>query len=233
MRKQTKQTETIQNGGFKRIGKTKLYINRNGVIYNPATDKTSRPRYISTERGNITRAAAVLWTFADQPPRPKAQICYIDGNRSNLNPDNLKYKSIGIEHVELNKAAMFEAIRRLFCVDKRFNVNIGQIETRLYLAMIAEDYLNGKWCNDEFKTVLKQHLTTFETLTETAKKHGLTVRDTRNIIYSRLNRLSEEINHSGKPILPYIQRKSKQKRIIENLKQWKMLVSEIAQMQTN
>lgn len=230
MRKQTKQTETIQNGGFKRIGKTKLYINRNGVIYNPATDKTSRPRYISTERGNITRAAAVLWTFADQPPRPKAQICYIDGNRNNLNPENLKYKSIGIEHVELNKAAMFEAIRRLFCVDKRFNVNIGQVETRLYLAMIAEEYLTGKWCDDEFKTVLKQHLTTFETLTETAKKHGLTVRDTRNIIYSRLNRLSEEINNSGKPILPFIQRKSKQKRIIENLKQWKMLVSEIAEM---
>ncbi len=230
MKKQTKPAETIRNGGFKRIGKTKLYINRNGIVYNRSTDKTSRPRYVSTERGNITRAAAVLWTFADQPPRPKAQICHIDGNRGNLNPDNLKYKSIGIEHVELNKAAMFEAIRRLFCVDKRFNVNIGQVETRLYLAMIAEEYLTGKWGDDEFKTVLKQHLTTFETLTETAKKHGLTVRDTRNIIYSRLNRLSEEINHSGKPILPYIQRKSKQKRIIENLKQWKMLVSEIAQM---
>ena len=231
MRKQTKQTETIQNGGFKRIGKTKLYINRNGIVYNPATHRTTRPRRISTERGNITRPAAVLWTFANQPPRPKAQIKYLDGDRNNLNPDNLKYKSIGIKHVELNTAAMYEAIRRYFPVNKRFSVNIQLPETKVYLTALLPEYLTSEQGRkDEFSEVLKWYLTSLSTVSETAKKYDLTVRDTQNIIKSRLNRLSEQINKGKRQILPFIQRKSKQKRINESLKQWKMLVSEILKM---
>ena len=229
--KQSKKTiRELKKAGFARIGETDLFINPSGLVYNRQTDKTSRHKRlkIADNQPTISRAAAVLWTFKNQPPRPKQQIVFKDGDRNNLNPANLKYTSIGVKEVVLNTADLYLAIRKYITVNEKWRFDIRTIETRLYLSVLAEiNKFSYVWDSAENTEVVKEYLNGFETIRKISKKHGLTVRDTRNLIYDLLNRMAKGLNSRKNEILPTAKRITEKQRTKQALKDWHEITQSI------
>ncbi|BDX39314.1 hypothetical protein CYCD_26690 [Tenuifilaceae bacterium CYCD] len=207
--------------GFKRA-KTYpfLYLNKSGVVYGLNRGEILKPdsrNYIFAESKRLNLPKLVLATFGNQPIR-NGQIEYVDGNKRNLNVDNLKYSSrlSTVQLERIDKDSLSEAIRCYFHVSKRYNVR-NAVLTRVYLTHIVEKRgLLGK----ENTRLIESYLSGLN-VKECSLKFNLTVRDCRAIINDFINNLSKEVitdkQNGVLSELGYLER-SKSKRQI--LKSW-------------
>lgn len=227
MKKKYKTLQELRKAGFCRIGKTPLFIDNNGNVYNMELQTARRrPRYIATDSEKIRLEAAILWAFKNEPPRRNKTIIYKDGNKNNLNPDNLKYRSLGdLQKTELNTKGLYEAIRKVCFVDRLFKVDIKQIETRVYLQIITEKYgyiLKKTQHNEVFESYVNE----FETITQTANRHKITVRDTQTIINNCINEITTTINNEKEKMLPTVKKPTYKQKLKSTLKEWNKLIND-------
>lgn len=197
----SKRAETIhqlKQSGFKLVtGFSSLYVNTQGKVYNLKTGKYLKPtprNLIKPENEYLSVPKLVLQAFAKQPYR-NGQIQYIDGNKTNLSVQNLKYSRIFTPDrtpEPVNRENLMTAIRCYIQVKERFKVN-ESLQTRFYLQSITRQRLFFIHKQD------LQHIEVFETYIngantiKTATKHGLTVRDCSVIVNQFINLLITEI----------------------------------------
>jgi len=219
--KQLKDAEFIQVKNF-----SHLYINQSGNVHNLKTGKYLKPNgknYIRTESKYLSVPKMILEAFAGQKYRD-GQTVYIDGNKSNLTPLNLKYARLfePSRTYEVNQTDLMSAIRCYFEVEKRYNVK-NTLQTRLYLQMITEKrrFLvnkNGLQYFQVYKTYLKG-LT--NNLLTTAKEHDLTVLDCAIIVNDFTNVLIDEILNDLKTRHLFLyDYKPKQPTETDKIKEW-------------
>lgn len=175
-----------------------LYISQSGTIYNINTGKYLKPNaknIIRTEREYLSLPKLILQAFAGQRYRA-GQMVYIDGNKANLTPQNLKYVRLfePARTSEVNKTDLMTVIRCYFEVEKRFKVK-DTFQTRLYLQMITANrlflVLKSDRPNFQVYQTYMEGLT--NNLTTAANQHGLTVRDCSIIVNGFTNLLIDEI----------------------------------------
>lgn len=214
--------------GYKPVKNYKgLYINQIGEVYNRKTGKchklTAR-NYVIIDKRPLNVPKLVLQAFKGQKVR-SGHIVYIDGNKRNLSPKNLKYAQIYTEadSVKIDYPKLLAAIRCYIEVKKSFTAKC-KIITPFYLSIITDKrgtFLGKLTFEKEiFQTYVNGLLTNY---TQTAKKHGLTFRDVSIILNSEINALSNEVlsdKKAGKlTTLPYFHKPTKKQKM-DLLKQY-------------
>lgn len=129
----------LQKQGFKAvIGFEPLFIDRTGKVYHFAQQrflKISPKSRITYNGQTLSVPKLILLVFGKQPYPNKRHIRFEDGNKTNLNIQNLSYteerQNTTICHTELMKT-----IRCYFQVPKRYKTR-NLLETRLYLCEIT------------------------------------------------------------------------------------------------
>lgn len=207
--------------GYKPVKDYKgLYINQIGEVYNLKTGKyhklTAR-NYVIIDKRPLNVPKLVLQAFKGQKVR-NGHIVYIDGNKRNLSPKNLKYAQIypASCSVQIDYPKLLSAIRCYIEVKKSFTAKC-KIVTPLYLSIITDKRgtFLGKLSFEKeiFKTYVNGFLTNY---TQTAQNHGLTFRDASIIINSEINALSNEVESDKKAgkltILPYFHEPTKKQK---------------------
>jgi hypothetical protein len=140
-----KRIETIsqlRKDGFRVVkGYPSTYVNNCGKVYDLRKGKFIKPtkkNYIKPENQYLNVAKLVIQTFGNDPYR-SGQITYIDGDKENLNIQNIKYSRLFVPN-QTNKPIchdnLISAIRCYFEIEKGFSVN-NRFMTRLYLQQIA------------------------------------------------------------------------------------------------
>lgn len=179
--------------GFKRSKNAPfLYLNRSGATYDLKKGKLLEPdsrNYIFVEKKRLSLPKLVLATFASQPIK-SGQIVYIDGNKRNLNIDNLRYSSQlpTIKLVSIDNGQLLEAIRCYFNVSKRYSVRNTEL-TKVYLSFIVEK----RGLQGEKNAKLIEYYLFGKNVKECSVKFGLRERDARAIINDFINGLSNEV----------------------------------------
>jgi hypothetical protein len=196
-KKQT--TQQLKQAGFIKVKGFKfLFINANGEAFNNKTAQIIKPNcrndiYIERKRQSLPKL--ILNVFAKQLIR-SGQITYLDGNRSNLAVQNLKYSRIFAPQTQstVSKTALMTAIRCYFRVPKNYKI-ADSIQTQLYLQTIVQHrafYVTHY--KAENLEVFKDYIEGFsKNQSITAKAHKLSVHDVKTITDQLTNLLSNEI----------------------------------------
>ncbi len=207
--KRSKRNEIIKQlraKGFKMVkGYHSLYVNREGKVYNLSKERylTNTPKnYVITNKKRLNVAKLILQAFKGIEYR-KGQILHIDGNEHNINPENIKYKSLfAPDHSPdpISESEMIKAIRCYFQVKKDFTTK-DILQTKMYLRQITTiraffvDHYNAPHI-EVFKTyLLGEGIHTYQnpTILDTAHQCGLNFRDCHHIINGFKNTLIKEI----------------------------------------
>lgn len=195
----TNTVKQLKDAEFKQVKNySNLYINQSGNVHDLTTGKCLKPtsnNYVRTQSEYLSLPKLILEAFAGQTYRA-GQTVYIDGNKSNLTPLNLKYARLfePSRTYEVNQADLMAAIRCYFEVDKRYKVK-DTFQTRLFIQAITEKrrFLINKNGLPNFQ-VYRTYLNGLtNNLITTAKEHGLTVRDCAIIVNDFTNVLIDEI----------------------------------------
>lgn len=207
--------------GFKPVkGYKGLYINKLGEVYNRNTGKylkLSARKYVIIDKNPLNVPKLVLQAFKGQKVRT-GHIVYIDGNKRNLTPVNLRYAQLypASCSVKIDRAKLLTAIRCYIEVKKSFIAKC-KIVTPFYISLITgkRGHFFGKLTFE--REILKTYLSSINTnYTETAKKHNLTVRDVSIILNNEINTLTNEVESDLKAgklaILPYFQPQTKKQK---------------------
>ncbi len=201
-RTRPKTSKELKKEGFKLVNDFDyLFINENGKVYDTNKQRFLKPtsrNYIKAENKLLSVPKLVLMTF-DGKPYKRGQIQYIDGNKSNLSPKNIKYiRLFAPEHKnKVNQTDLITAIRCYFEIDQKYKIR-DNFHTRLFLQSILKKRLffirhkNLKHI-DVYLTYLGKHLFEQKSITETAKQHFLSVRDCLEIVNNFTNILITEI----------------------------------------
>lgn len=223
----TTSLKELKQNGFKQVmGFNSLFINQAGNAYDRETGKyltRTKNNYIKSGSKCLNIPKLILQAFKGQKYRA-GQMVYIDGNRANLEPDNLKYARLfePSRINEVNPTDLLTALRCYFDVEKSFKAK-NTFKTRLYLQLITEKrgFLvnkNGLQNFQVYRTYLKG-LTS--NLSQTAKEHGLTIRDCAIIVNDFTNILINEIlNDLKSGYLSLYDYKPKQPTKTDIIKQW-------------
>lgn len=208
--KRNAKIKELKRDGFKVVtGLPSIYINAQGKVFNLKKGrfmKPSRQIYIKPETKLLNVAKLVLQMFDNQQYK-SGYIKFIDGDKSNLSLENLKYLSLfppNHEPEPLNTANVLNAIRCYFKIEERFNIN-DSFRFKYYMRLIADSrgffsckrdtehievfkgYLNG---NAE---PLKNDMSENWSISETAKHYDITIRDCTIIVSHFKNVLVNEI----------------------------------------
>jgi len=194
----------LKQQGYKQVkGYPCLYINKQGDIYNRETDKHLQPgnkNKIKYNNEYLSIPKLVLQAFAGQEYRT-GQITYIDGNKTNIALQNIKYSCIFApnQRNEVNKTDLLTAIRCYFPVEQKYKVK-NIVITRMYLEIITEKrYFFNQKSDLKYIEVYKTFMSGFtNSIVNTAKEHGLSIRDCSNIVNGFTNILINEILHELK-----------------------------------
>jgi len=185
-----------QNGFKKAKGYKSLYVNADGKVCNTETGRYLTPtsrNYIHYKKKDLPLPKLVLQAFADEPIR-SGQVEYLDGNKKNLNVNNLRYKTQSRFYCSAKiptTTNKLKAIRCYYPVREDFSVK-DKDRFKRYMSMIAK---KREFFQQNAKNI---HLQVFETylhwrnIEETANAHRLGMRDCRNIINQFLNMLIDE-----------------------------------------
>ncbi len=211
--------------GFKRSKNAPfLYLNKSGVAYGLKKGKLLEPdsrNYIFVEKKRLSLPKLILATFASQPIKG-GRIVYIDGNKRNLNVDNLRYSSqlLAIQLVSIDKSLLLEAIRCYFNVSKRYSVRNTEL-TKVYLSFIVEK--RGLQGGKNAKLI--EYYLLGKNVKECSAKFGLSERDTRAIINDFINGLSNEVikdkQHGLLNELSYLDRPKTKRQILKDWNDFK------------
>jgi hypothetical protein len=201
--KNTIQTvKELKKAGFRTVPEHKnILISNTGKVYDINTGKYLKPtarNYIKPENKYLSLPKLVLLTFKGEKYR-NGQIHYIDGNNKNFSPSNIQYNSIfdSKQTEPINKADLLTAIRCYFEVTRKFNIT-DKIKTHLYLQEITQ--IRHYFYKNRNKPFINLYLTYIgfdiiykRNIAETAKLHGLPVRDCLLIVNRFTNTLINEI----------------------------------------
>lgn len=200
----------LKQKGFKVItGFSYLYINQQGQVFSLITGKYIEPntRNCIRPRGEwLSVPKLVLQEFGMQLYR-SGQITYLDGDKSNMSIKNIKYSRIFAPDrtaESVNSENLTKAIRCYIQVTERFNAN-DKLHTRLYLQTITKQrqffiYYQDSKHIEVFKTYIEGN-----SKNETAKKHGLGIRDCSVIVNRFINLFVSDVLHEFEAGLLIIQ----------------------------
>lgn len=190
----------LKQAGFIKIkSMPDLFINTTGTVWNIATGKelhhNNSKQLISYENKRYSVPKLVLLAYKNEPLRKLQHISYIDGNNSNLNPENIKYtskKESGLK-TQINGPNLYQAIRCYFEVYPKYNIK-NDVLTRFYIKSI----ITKRLFFETYKTspdidVFKIYIEQAKNLTETATQTGLNMYDVRVIVDKYINCLSSDI----------------------------------------
>ena len=127
----------LKQNGFKQVTDFNyLFINQAGKVYDRETGKyltRTKNNHLKTQGKYLNVPKLILQAFKGQKYRD-GKMVYIDGNRANLEPDNLKYASLFNtgQTVEVNQADLTTAIRCYFEVEKSYQVK-DAFKTRFFM----------------------------------------------------------------------------------------------------
>ncbi|MDD4992150.1 MAG: hypothetical protein PHR83_07965 [Paludibacter sp.] len=224
-----KTARQLKKDGFRAVqGFESLLINETGKVYNLQTAKYIKPtsgNYIRIEKECLSVPKLVLLTFKGEQYK-SGQIVYIDGNKTNLSKENIKYSRLftSEQNNKVNAADLLTALRCYFEVDKNFKIR-DNFKTRLYLQHIIEKrgfFAKYKKIQhiEVYLTYLGKHIFEQKSIIDTANAHGLPVRDCLIIINSFTNTLISEILQDLKNgYLHELEYKPKQPTKTDELKQ--------------
>ena len=191
--------KTLKEKGYKQVsGFSGLFIDQLGRVYSLKHGKHLKPstrNYIYTGSGLVSVPKLVLQAFKGQKYRP-GQITYIDGNKYNTTPGNLKYNSLfAANELELiNYTGLLTAIRCYFAVPEKFKVK-NIVATRILLneILLKRGFYSSK-NQEKYIEVYKTYMNGFvNNYTQSGKQHGLSVRDCAIIVNKFTNTLINEV----------------------------------------
>lgn len=197
--------QELKKMGFQPIPELKnIFINRKGEIYNPVKCNWIKPderNYLRLQGKNINVPKMILYIFGNQPIKP-GKIIYSDGNKKNLNIENLKYCRLfeNSPKNEIDKTELLTAIRCYYEISPNYTVN-DKIKTGFYIYNIAEKrnfikryilYIDKQYI-EIFKTYLKSKNFNHYSISQIAKQYDLNIRDCNFIINAFLTELINEI----------------------------------------
>lgn len=193
------QINQLKQNGFKMVKcYPYLYINENGKVFNLNTGKHLQPgrrNIIKPETNELNLLKLVLQAFKGETYRA-GQIVFIDGNKANITAENIKYSRLFEpgKTIEVNKDDLITAIRCYFEVEKRYTTK-DTLQTALFLDIIINKrHFFYDHYNTPFIEFFKTYIVGFKnSLSYTAKKHGLTVRDCSIIVNGFINQLIADI----------------------------------------
>ena len=235
--KRTDRNERIKHlktNGFKVVkGYSFLYVNEHGSVFSLVKDSLLKPdsRNLISVNGKRLNLPKLILEAYKGIKLSKGKIVYIDGNKLNLNANNLRYARIFKPKVtiEVNQTDLLAAIRCYFEVEKRFKVS-NYFLTKFYLKCIAEKrgfFLTNKGKND---IEVFEYYLMGNSIAKSDKKSILDIRDCRLIVYSHQNTLISEVLEDKKQGLltekEFIQRKKSKRQIV---KQWNDYISTFSQ----
>lgn len=204
------------------------YISPTGNIVNAVTGsplKRLKGRdLIRIENKTYSVPKLLLSAFHGEPYRKQRHISYIDGNRDNLNLQNVRYVTLGIDLPDkpIDDADFVTAIRCYIKVRKRYN-RMDNVATQIYLQCITEARRFFMfYAKSPYIDVFEAYLSGFRMcIATTAKEKGLTVRDCGRVIRWHLNVLIQDIHKDLKDgllmIQPYQPRK---KTLLQVMKEY-------------
>ncbi len=188
----------LKRDGFKMAGKCKsLYVSQSGAVFSVVAGKFLKPterNQVKPETEYLSVPKLVLEAFANEPYR-NGHIIHIDGNKENLNVENLKYTRIfptDRKPDPVNREHLLLVIRCYVRVNESYNVK-DSFQTGIYLKMITGRRLFFE-LNKELKHIdVFQSYINGDNASKTAKKYGLTALDRAVIINMFINMLITEI----------------------------------------
>jgi hypothetical protein len=191
--------KTLKEQGYKPVsGFSDLFINPLGQVYSLKKGKHIQPsnrNCIYSGAGFLSIPKLVLQAFRGQKYR-SGQITYIDGNKANTTPGNLKYSSLfnKSEKELVNYSGLLTAIRCYFAVSQKYKVK-NSILTRIYLnEILIKRGFYGSKNKEKHIEVFKSFMEGFNNNhTNAGQLHGLSVRDSSIIINKFTNTLINEV----------------------------------------
>lgn len=188
--------------GFRPIPElNNIFINRKGEIFDFLKSNWIKPNernYLRIQGKNINVPKLILFIFGNKPIKP-GKIIYSDGNKKNMEIDNLSYCRLFANDpkIIINKTDLLTAIRCYFIVKQDFTVN-DWIKTGFYIFIIAEkrNFINRniyKPYIELFKFYLINKNFNQISMVKIAKQHNLNLRDCFFIINGFLAELINEI----------------------------------------
>jgi hypothetical protein len=207
----------LKERGFKpSIDFPDIWINSNGVVYSFTKKAILKPNNRNlVEMGNgsyLNVPKAILQAFTGQKIRKRANIIYVDGNKNNLSPQNIRYiRVLPHKPIVINQIELIQAIRCYFEVEEGFNSKSILLKT--YLALIAENTgFNQRYKEEPYYKLFTDYLKINASFNSIARLNNIGVRDCRQIVNTYINELINSIlSQLKKNILtlkPYLTKKS-------------------------
>jgi hypothetical protein len=138
----------LQKQGFRPVpGFDALYINRAGEVYDYRRKRILLPRpknRVAYADKQISVPRLLLLAYRKQPYNTRRQIRYIDGDKTNIEVDNLSYTP-DPSTLRIDYADLYTAVRCYFQVPKRYKAT-DRAMTKIYLSDIVRrrGFLFGK-----------------------------------------------------------------------------------------
>ncbi len=183
----------LKQSGFKAVkGHRDLYVNKSGKLYNIRKSKYLTPcqrNNVSINSKKHSLPKLMIHTFKGEPIRT-GQIMYIDGNKTNLDIDNIRYSrkfSPDID-VRINKPGLLTAIRCYFEVPNKFKLN--NTLTKYYIKTIVNERLY--FVSKKYTEIFNSYLSG-QTVGQIAKTQKVSFRDCSIIVNLFINQLINEI----------------------------------------
>ncbi len=192
---QQNRANELQRKGWKNIPKTTFWISKNADFCNVKTGKVKpAPKTITIPTGRIKTEKIILWLFKGEKIRNNKRVVYINGNKVDKQPENLKYRSLEINKETVNANNLKRALRCYFELARKYKATIGGLTTRIFIYTVIKyrqfDKRNEK---EPFFSVFIDYMDDYTTnSTKLAKRYDLTIKDTCKIIAKYTNKLIKE-----------------------------------------
>ena len=231
------QINHLKQNGFKMVKDYQsLYINETGNVYSLKAGEYLKPDHRNTIKAEHQRLSVhklILQTFKGEAYRA-GRIVYIDGNKANTTAQNIKYSRLFEpgKTIKVNTKDLMTAIRCYFEVKKRYTTK-DSIQTRMFARLIISE--RGFFIDNSKKPYIEVFKTYIEgiqnSLSATAKTHGLTAIDCSIIVNGFINQLISDILKDLKAgilrINDYQPRKKRKPTTKQILEAWKANKKEI------
>jgi hypothetical protein len=190
----TKERE-LRAGGFKPVPDCALWLNANGIGYNPETKRYSKPLRIQTAGAQWKTERVVLWLFKGITPR-YGYIVHLDGNDKNKTVENLQYQRIynALPHETINRANLRTALRCYWEIGSKEKPITSDPFTRIRLKFIYQKRNFAVMHHKEKGMQFFEHWILYSTIpTNKLPPETYTARERQTIIAHLLNLFTSEI----------------------------------------
>lgn len=183
--------------GFKPVTQhPEIWINANGSVFSFAKKGYLKPNsrnLIAFDQGRyLNIPKAILQEFTGQKIRELASVVYIDGCKTNLSPQNLKYKRLFEgKPPTVNQTELIDAIRCFYAIGSDFKAH--SLLARIYLEEIFHKiphFVNANSKNRGFAIFCYHILNPESSITNTAKVHSIEIKDCTHIVNKYTNEFS-------------------------------------------